>query len=182
LNIVGQQFSTETFAAYAKKVIAAAKWRGRFVVLHNTGDPTLAMRPDGLTRQHIANLQAYYERQKWHAGPHLFVDQNGVWVFSPLDAPGVHSPSWNAVSYGVEQLGDFDTEAYDSGPGALVRANAIAALAAIHAASGIDSATLRLHREDPATTHRDCPGERCAREVEAIKAQVHAAKVRLAGG
>ena len=180
MNIVGQRFSSEAFWDYASRTIGASPWKGRFAVLHNTGAPTLKQRPAGLTPDHIANLRLYYEDMGWHAGPHLFIDQNGIWVFSPMDAPGVHSPSWNAISYGVEQLGDYDCEEYDAGPGALVRAHAIDALAAIHAAAGIDSATLRLHRDDPLTTHRDFPGAACAREIAAIRGEVHDAKLRRA--
>lgn len=173
MEIIARHFSPEEFAAYATPIIEASSWKGEFVVLHNTGAPTLAQRPDGLTEQHIQNLKAYYESLGWHAGPHLFVDQKGIWAFSPLTAPGVHSPAWNRISYGVEQLGDYDREAYDGGPGALVKANAIAALAVIHHAAGIDSSTLKLHKMDPLTTHKDCPGKHCAREYDAIKAAVH---------
>ncbi|MDR3707313.1 MAG: N-acetylmuramoyl-L-alanine amidase [Capsulimonadaceae bacterium] len=177
MNIIGKRFSPDEFWGYAAQTIGEASWKGSFVVLHNTGSPTLAQRPSGLTSEHITNLRLYYEDLGWHAGPHLFIDQNGIWVFSPLTAPGVHSPSWNHVSYGVEQLGDFDREAYTSGPGALVRANAISALAALHHAACIDSATLKLHRMDPKTTHRDCPGAHCADEFEQIMRDVHAAVV-----
>jgi hypothetical protein len=39
-----------------------------------------------------------------------------------------------------------------------VRGNAINALAILHAALGLDPNKLRLHKEDPKTTH-DCPGK-----------------------
>jgi antitoxin (DNA-binding transcriptional repressor) of toxin-antitoxin stability system len=35
----------------------------------------------------------------------------------------------------------------------------VAALAVLHSAIGLDSHTLRFHREDPQTTHKGCPGK-----------------------
>ena len=36
---------------------------------------------------------------------------------------------------------------------------AIVALAGLHRLAGLDPATLRLHKEDPKTTHKFCPGK-----------------------
>ncbi len=153
-GIVGMHFTPSEFERYVGRLVFS-RWRPQFVVVHNTGAPTLAQRPHGLTEQHIQNLVSYYrDTMKWSAGPHVFVDQNGMWVFTPLTTPGVHSPSWNAVTWGVETLGDYETEHY-ADP---IRANLVACLASLHAAAGLDSHTLRFHREDPLTTHRDCPG------------------------
>lgn len=160
MNIVGRSFSPEAFAAYVKGLGLAPSF-AQFCVRHNTGSPTLAQRPEGLTAQHIQNLKSYYEGLGWHAGPHLFIDDRQIWVFSPLDRPGVHSPSWNDVSFGIEQLGDFGPEDYNSGRGLAVQKNAIAAFAVLSHAAGIDSHSMRDHREDVNTTHKDCPGATC---------------------
>ena len=135
------------------------------VVLHNTGAPSLAQRPLGLTRQHLANLEAYYRGQKWSSGPHLFVDDRQAWVFTPLTTPGVHSPSWNGTALGVEMLGDFESEPFDSGRGAAVRELAVDALAVLCGRLNLDPKTaLRLHREDPKTTHK-CPGKNVVKDA-----------------
>jgi hypothetical protein len=55
-------------------------------------------------------------------------------------------------------LGDYEQEAFDSGRGLEVRQNTVAALATLCAILGIDSHTMRIHREDPLTTHA-CPGK-----------------------
>ena len=174
MDIIGKRFSPVEFAVYAKAIIPPAKWKGEFIVLHNTSEPTLAERPHGFLPEHMVNLADYYSGLGWSHGPHLFVDDNGIWVFSPLSAPGIHSPSWNAISYGVEQLGEFDTEAYETGRGLAVQKNAIAAMAVIGHFAGIDSHSMRLHKEDPNTTHRDCPGGNCASHKAAIMDAVHA--------
>jgi hypothetical protein len=157
-GIVGESFSPERFDAYCQSLKWDA-WRPSFVVLHNTATPSLAQRPNGLTQQHIASLEAFYRDTKgWKAGPHLFIDDRQIWVFTPLTVPGTHSPSWNTLALGAEMLGDFSSEAFDSGRGLAVRRNAVAALASLHAVLGIDPATMCLHKEDPGTTHA-CPGK-----------------------
>jgi hypothetical protein len=65
-------------------------------------------------------------------------------------------------------LGDYDAEAFDSGRGVEVRRNAIAAIATLSAILGLDPTTMRLHREDPLTTHA-CPGKN-VRKLEVIQA------------
>jgi hypothetical protein len=110
----------------------------------------------------------FRDTQKWKAGPHLFIDDRQIWVFTPLTVSGTHSPSWNKLALGVEMLGDFEREGFDSGRGLKVRENTVAALATLSAILGLDSHTLRLHREDPLTTHA-CPGKN-VRKLEMIQA------------
>jgi hypothetical protein len=146
-------------------------WKPEFVVLHNTGAPTLSQRPQGFLPQHMVNLAEYYSGLGWHAGPHFFCDQNGIWAFSRADRPGVHSPSWNEISWGVEMLGDYDQDNFETGPGAAVAANAVYLIAALSQRAGLDSHTMRLHKADPLTTHKDCPGS--AVNKQAFVQRVH---------
>ena len=156
--IVGLSFNAADFDNYCHSLVWNA-WRPSFIVLHNTGSPTLAQRPDGLTKVHIDNLVSYYrDTQKWSAGPHLFIDDKQIWVFTPLTTTGVHSPSWNNVSLGFEMLGDYSTESFSTGRGLAVRKNAVAAIASLTSVLGLDPNTLKLHKEDPKTTHI-CPGK-----------------------
>lgn len=64
-------------------------------------------------------------------------------------------------------LGDYEKEPFDSGRGSKVRDNSVAALATLCAILGIDPQTMRLHREDPLTTHA-CPGKN-VRKLEVIQ-------------
>ena len=166
-GIVGTSFSPDDFDSYCHGLQWTA-WRPSFIVLHNTATPSLAQRPKGLTRQHIQNLEVFYrDTQKWKAGPHLFIDDKQIWVFTPLTVSGTHSPSWNKVALGIEMLGDYEKEAFASGRGLQVRQNTVAALATLCAILGIDINTMRLHREDPLTTHA-CPGKN-VRKLEVIQ-------------
>ena len=82
-----------------------------------------------------------------------------IWVFTPLTVSGVHSPSWNKIALGFEMLGDYQSEDFTSGRGADVRDNAVAAVATVSAVLGLDPDGMMLHKEDPATTHKTCPGK-----------------------
>lgn len=166
-GIVGKAFDTTVFDAYCRG-LQWSSWRPSFIVLHNTATPTLAQRPNGFTAQRIKNLEAYYrDTQKWSAGPHLFVDDRQIWAFTPLTVSGVHSPSWNKVALGAEMLGDYESDAFSTDRGLSVRKNTVSALATLCAILGLAPNTMRLHREDPATTHA-CPG-RNVRKLEVIQ-------------
>jgi len=169
-GIVGQSFTPEGFDSYCH-ALHWTQWRPSFVVLHNTGSPNLQQRPNGLTAQHIQNLVGYYrDQQGWSAGPHLFVDDRQIWVFTQLTVSGVHSPSFNKTALGVEMLGDYASDSFTEGRGAAVGKNAVAAIATLSAVLGLDPDTMRLHKEDTATDH-DCPGRNVVKDdfIAAVK-------------
>lgn len=166
-GIIGKSCTPQEFDSYCHELQWTA-WRPSFIVVHNTASPSLAQRPNGLTKQHIGNLEVFYrDQQKWKAGPHLFIDDKQIWVFTPLTVSGTHSPSWNKIALGIEMLGDFEKEAFDTGRGLKVRKNTVGALATLCAILGLDPNTIRLHREDPLTTHA-CPGKN-VRKLEIIQ-------------
>lgn len=153
-RIVGKKFTAADFADYVT-TITFDVWRPQFVVLHNTAVPTLADWHKVPGAQRMKGLERYYrDTQHWSAGPHLFIADDFIWAFTPLNTPGVHSPSWNAIAWGVELVGDYSKEELPD----TLRDNAYSALASLHALVGIDPNTLRLHKEDPKTTH-NCPGK-----------------------
>lgn len=168
-GIVGKSFTPDEFEKYVE-TLKFGLWRPRFVVVHNTSAPDLKtwqgwqIRAKPVTDEQWAqNLVGYYrDQQHWSAGPHLFVTPRGILVFSPLTGPGTHSPAWNSISWGVETVGEFDREPF-TGP---IKSNLIAALAVLHAAAGLQPLPysigvrgMHFHREDPKTTHKNCPGK-----------------------
>ena len=178
-GIVSKSFAPEDFEGYCH-TLHWISWRPSFIVLHNTAIPSLAQRPDGLTEQHIRNLESFYrDNQKWSAGPHLFIDDKQIWVFTPLTMSGVHSPTWNKIALGIEMLGDYETKSFSSGRGLAVRRNAVSAIATISAVLGIDPQTMKLHFEDPGTTHK-CPGKNVDK-AEVIKEVVELTGKRHGG-
>jgi len=169
-GIVGKGFTPEAFDQYIATV-SFSLWRPQFVVLHNTAAPKLSQWHSVSGQQRMINLENFYKNvQHWSAGPHLFVADDLIWAFTPMNTPGVHSPSWNAISWGVEMVGDYTAEPFSP----QVKHNAVCAIASMYAALGKDPATLRLHHEDPATTHKDCPGKNVVKAdmIQAITAQM----------
>ncbi len=160
--IVNKSFKIEEFEDYLK-TLDFSKFKPSFVVLHNTFSPNLAQRPDGLTEANMQGFVVYYKGLGWHAGPAAFVDDRQVWIFTGINVAGVHSPSWNHESIGIEMLGDFKTESFDEGRGKLVHENAISVLASIHKVLGLDPHTLKFHFQDPLTSHK-CPGSNVIQE------------------
>lgn len=163
-GVVGRRFGADDFRAYVRALDFEA-WFPHFVVVHNTQIPTLAQWKG---KRNIDALVEYYrDEQGWSAGPHLFIEPAGIWIFTPLSTPGVHSPSWNALSWGVEIVGDFDREELSEAHGELV----VAALATLHDKMGWLESNIRLHKDDPATTHTSCPGKNIRREELESKLQ-----------
>lgn len=176
--IVGRSYNADGFEAYCQS-LKWTSWRPSFITLHNTGVPNLAQRPGGFTRRHMDNLTAYYrDVQKWSSGPHLFIDDHQIWVFTPLTTPGTHSPSWNRTALGIEMLGDYDKDSFDSGRGLAVRRNAVSAMATLCEVLGLDPGTMKLHKEDKKTNH-DCPGKKVSKAK--VIAEVRAALAAHAG-
>ena len=162
-GIVGVGFKPDEFDDYVGKLNFGA-WRPQFAVLHNTAAPRLDQWHSTPGQQRMKNLEDFYRNQRgWSAGPHLFVADDLIWVFTPLTTSGIHSPSWNKISWGIEMVGDYNSEAFNSGAGANVRDNTVEALAVLHARLGIDSHTLKFHKEDPKTSH-DCPGKKVSKK------------------
>jgi N-acetylmuramoyl-L-alanine amidase/Papain family cysteine protease len=153
-GIIGKGFRPDDFRQYVG-TLAFTDWRPQFIVVHNTSSPRLSQWHSTPGEQRMRNLESYYRDQlHWSAGPHLFVADDLIWVFTPLTTSGVHSPSWNGISWGVEIVGEFDQEPF----GGAIKANAVDALAILHQWRGLDPQMLRFHKEDRLTTHRSCPG------------------------
>ena len=177
-GIVGKQFTPEEFRRYVAG-LNWGSWRPSFIVLHHTAEPSLAQRPGGFNAASMSGLTRYYRDELgWSAGPHLFVDDQpaGIWVFTPLTTPGVHAKSFNGRSLGLEMLGNYDVEDFDTGRGALVRDNAVAAIAILSNALGVDPDSMMCHRDEPSTS-KTCPGNNVDR-----LAFIRLVKERLAGG
>jgi hypothetical protein len=188
--IVGKCFPTASeFLAYLDGIKFGA-WRPRFITMHHTGAPDLKTWQGWQTRakpvsdeQWMKNLASYYGNEmKWSAGPHFFFTPNNFCVLSPPTTRGVHAVSFNAMSWGVECVGDFDTEKFDGA----VRDKYVEGLACLHLATGLalDPYTrgvsgLHFHRDDTKTS-KTCPGKGVQKAD--LVARVKAKMLTLTGG
>lgn len=186
---LAKSYTADAFTTYVAKEVEPKMgvWRPRGFVLHNTGLMTPKGEPlpakggkstsewfylykgkplAGLQR--VKNMWVSYQDQGWAGGPHLVVTDREIFTGNPLWLRGTHSPSWNAMFWGLEMAGDFDVEAF---PPAL-RDLAVHAMATLYAMLGAapTNDTFHLHKEDPATTHKHCPGKNAGVKADWIKA------------
>ena len=137
------------------------KWNPTGITVHHTASPSLSMRPNGFETKHMGYLRDYYKGTLgWSSGPHLFVDENGIWVHTPLTKRGVHARSFNASRIGIEMLGDYSyADDPNAGRGKKVLDMTKIAAALLMKHLKIDSSKLNFHRHDPETS-KDCPGKK----------------------
>jgi len=159
--IVGRKFTRAEFIEYVKwvKQNEPYLWDPTGITIHHTGFPDLSIRPNGFTEQHMINMRhGYINDNGWQRGPHIYTDDHGIWVFNPLSRRGIHAVSYNSTRYGIEMLGNFDTQADDTNPrGVSSRAHGMFAAAVLMKHAGISTAKLNFHRHD-SETRKTCPG------------------------
>lgn len=162
---VKRWLAVEELPAYLK-TLKFTSWKPSGMVLHNTWQPRLEDWPGKVSRdQRLINLERYYRvEQKWSAGPHAFIDDYGIGLATPFNERGIHSPSWNGTRIGIEMVGNYDEESVVSGRGLKVWKNTVALFGLLHAEMGWDPDSIKFHREDPKTTHKDCPGKNISKD------------------
>lgn len=145
-------------------------FRPKFVVFHNTDVPDIALYQKWMARgnptpeQWLKNLASYYAGMGWKSMPHAFVLPDGrIGLGCPFDIRGTHAPSWNSVALGIEVVGNFDREQFAGTPSERA---VVALFGELHNrfdlqpdnyARGVRG--IHFHKEDPATTHKSCPGK-----------------------
>lgn len=176
-NFDGKPYSREQFLAHLETIPAGRMGWCKFFTVHNTAGPTIEQWCSKVCTpaQRIINLENYYEHSLgWHAGPHGFVPPSQdvvMYGFTNLDVPGVHASCFNSMSIGLEMVGDFDAEDFNSGLGALVKDNAIFVLAALHRKRGLRPdgyklgvSGLHFHVDCKRDNHA-CPGKTVNRDA-----------------
>jgi len=124
------------------------------LVIHHTWKPT---QQTWAGQRSINGLKAYYEQKKWPAGPHLFIAEDGIWLFSPMRANGIHASTLNARSIGIEVVGDYDLAVW-SGE---TKYSAVGVIKVLMEHLGIAPAQVYFHRDVSAKT---CPGKAITKE------------------
>lgn len=158
----GKAYSTEQFEGFVKG-IKWTIWKPSLIVIHHTAAPSLAQRPDGFTHQHMVNIKDYYNGLGWSAGPHLFIDDDQIWTFSPLTKKGIHAKSFNSTGIGIEMLGEYDSENPWSDRGLQVLTTTAKTVKQLMNKLGLTKADIRFHRDDPKTS-KMCPGTKIGKQ------------------
>jgi GH24 family phage-related lysozyme (muramidase) len=152
----------------------------KFMVAHNTAAPYI--KPPITPSKRISNIGNYYKTLGWSTGPNIIVILNKVYLGTPWAFPGTNSPGYNGKGMGVEVEGDYRIGKHDprTGDGKIAWDTASWVFYEVMSWLGlpIDSAHVKLHREDPMTTH-ECPGNLVTKDwlLAKIKAQAGPAVV-----
>lgn len=173
IKIDGRRMNIEQFAEHVAGIQFSGPFKPELVVIHHCAAPSLAQRPVGFKEQHMLNLEDFYEKKDWKSGPHLFTDDDEVWLFTPINEKGVHAVSFNRNGIGIEMLGDYDSEDPWTGRGLNVLTITAKAAAILLKKLGKGVDAIRFHREDPATT-KSCPGTKIQKDrfVALVQAQM----------
>lgn len=120
-----------------------------FVVLHHTAIPSAswaryssgAIWDDGEAGMGVLQIQNkrqrqldalrdyYRDRLGWTAGPHLFIDERWIWLFTPMAEIGIHAAQGNSYrdakglhySIGIEVIGYYEHVGWPKAVAGLVR-------------------------------------------------------------
>ncbi|MGI6367438.1 MAG: peptidoglycan recognition family protein [Anaerolineae bacterium] len=162
--IDGRVMNESSFITYVERLKILDPQPTR-VFLHHTWKPT---RESWKGKSTIAAMKKYYEKQLWRdvdgtlregwtAGPHIFVADDGIWLFSDLRLDGVGVRGHNTGTRHVEMVGNYDEQL----PSGATLDNTIAVLGMLHVKFGLDIANLGFHRD---LGSKSCPGRAVQKE------------------
>lgn len=184
MNIVGKNLNLNDFRKYVTEYNFGSI-KPTSIVLHHSWSPIKAgqdpFTPTGEKRwtwngaPGVASLKKYYENKGWAAGPHMFIAEDGIWLFTPMNEVGIHAAEGNATwtrlgkdftgfrgpigsklksySIGIEVVGDYDVDRWT---GETLK-NVLGVLKFLMGNLNISTESVYFHR-DFITAHKSCPG------------------------
>ena len=151
MNIVNKNLSLSEFEDYVKS-FNFSPLNPNKLVIHHTWKPTI---DQWQGQRSIYGLKSYYENtKKWPAGPHLFIAEDGIWLFSPMNQVGIHAGDGNHKSIGIEVVGDYDNKVWEG----KTKENVLGAIKALQSRVGD---TIMFHRD---YSSKSCPGNAITKE------------------
>lgn len=124
------------------------------LVIHHTWIPTKEQW-SGLPS--ILALETFYTRKFWNAGPHIFISEDGIWLFTDINKQGIHAGIGNYRSIGIEVVGDYDTKKW-SGE---TKKNALGAIKILMKHFNMDTESVFFHND---FSKKSCPGHSITKE------------------
>ena len=167
LTIDGRCLTPEQFREHVDQ-LNWDSWRPSEVILHHTWKPTVESWQGAFT---IEAMRRVYEERGWVSGPHVFVAQDGIWLFTPLTEPGTHVSGRNHCSIGIEMIGDYD----EVRPSGTILSYTLIVLRTLLDTLGLDS--VAFHRD---YADKSCPGWAVTHDwVEGLLQEVRVSKTGL---
>jgi hypothetical protein len=104
LIIDGRLMNAEEFENHVKQTNFS--WANT-IVIHHTFKPNKADWATVGWHGRKENMRQYYQGLGWESGPHLFVSDEGIGLFSPLSARGTGVTDNNTDTIHIEIVGDY---------------------------------------------------------------------------
>lgn len=147
MEIINQRLSLQEFKNYLTDYDFGPQ-RPNKLVIHHTWKPTVETWKGEMS---ILGLKNYYEGKGWPAGPHLFIAEDGIWLFSPMNKDGIHAAELNPGSIGIEVVGDYDIKKWEGE----TKKNALGSIKALMDRLLLTDRNIFFHRDVSA---KSCPG------------------------
>ena len=144
MKIVNKKLSIKEFEKYvAKKDFGTLP--PTFLVIHHTYRPTVKTWNGSRT---IQGLKTFYEDKGWSAGPHLFIAEDGIWLFTDMYDVGIHAGAGNGTlksgySIGIEVVGNYDNKVWEGE----TYKNTVGAIKALQEKLNIPDKEIMFHRD-----------------------------------
>ncbi|MBU0577190.1 peptidoglycan recognition protein family protein [Patescibacteria group bacterium] len=147
MDIINRKLGLHEFEDYIRSYNFGTEPANKLVI-HHTWRPT---KEQWQGQASINGLKGYYERKGWSAGPHLFIAEDGIWLFSPMRKDGIHAGSLNHRTIGIEIVGDYDDNKWDG----KTKYNALGAIKALMFYLHLENRDVLFHRD---ASPKSCPG------------------------
>ena len=153
MEIINRRLTLNEFRDYVKEYNFGTKPANKLVI-HHTWSPT---KESWAGERTILGLKGYYERKGWKAGPHLFVAEDGIWLFTPMRKDGIHAGKLNPRSVGIEVVGNYNEEKWSGD----TKKNALGTIKVLMDQLDLSEDDLYFHRD---SSSKSCPGWAIAKE------------------
>lgn len=147
MEIINRCLTVREFEDYIENYYFGVQPANRLVI-HHTWRPTSVQWQGQIS---INILKAYYEKKGWPAGPHVFVAEDGIWLFSPMNKDGIHAAAFNHRTIGIEVVGDYDNQVWSGS----TKNNALGAIKALMKKLSLNESDILFHRD---SSQKTCPG------------------------
>ncbi|MBU0727229.1 N-acetylmuramoyl-L-alanine amidase [Patescibacteria group bacterium] len=147
MEIINRKLDLHEFEDYLSSYYFGAQPANKLVI-HHTWRPTKEQWQGQIS---INGLKSYYEGKGWSAGPHIFVAEDGIWLFSPMRKDGIHAGALNHLSIGIEIVGDYDNEKWEG----KTKYNALGTIKALMFYLHLENKDILFHRD---ASPKSCPG------------------------
>ena len=147
MEIINKRLMLNEFRDYVKGYYFGSLPANKLVI-HHTWRPT---RESWDGERTILGLKRYYEGKGWKVGPHLFIAEDGIWLFTPMRKDGIHAGKLNPRSIGIEVVGDYNSEKWSG----RTKTNTLGAIKVLMERLNLTENEIFFHRD---TSPKSCPG------------------------